>query len=316
MCSPAARESRHRNYRYKVRATRARPILLTPRDLRILAAVHRYRVLHRGQVAWLFFAGVDDEGSSARRRLNLLYQHGYLERIPRFVSPPNNNPGPAYRLAQRGAVELALRQGMPHSNFNYWGKSEDRDSHRSRIGHAHLEHSLLLADIRMTFERQAEAAGAQIVTWADHFDLIPSWKSERVTVPVSANGVEENLAVAPDGYFVLQTQKGKGHFFLEADRGTETIGQQWKRKILAYQAYLTSGKFHQRYHVNEHTGFRVLTITLSAARAVNLHQAANTFASPESAGLFLFTSWPEARDAILTDAWWWRGGVSGRQALL
>ena len=59
---------------------------------------------------------------------------------------------------------------------------------------------------------------------------------------------------------MLKTEKGRGHFFLEFDRGTETIGKQWKRKVLAYQAYLRSGKFHQRYRADNQTGFRILTI--------------------------------------------------------
>jgi len=69
----AVQHSRERGYRYKVRATRAKPIQLTQRDVELIQTVHKYRVLHRGQISKLFFAGINDEGSSARRRLNLLY---------------------------------------------------------------------------------------------------------------------------------------------------------------------------------------------------------------------------------------------------
>src|SRR5438067_2264084 len=96
---------------------------MTHRDLSILETVHKYRVLHRGQISEQFFAGVNDEGSSARRRLHLLYQNGYLERIPRFIAPPLNNPGPAYRLAARGAALLAQKEGSAYRDFNYWGKA-------------------------------------------------------------------------------------------------------------------------------------------------------------------------------------------------
>lgn len=316
MPAEAVQDARKRGYRYKVRATRAKPIQLTDRDIALLEAIYKYRVLHRGHISNLFFAGVNDEGSSARRRLNLLYQHGYLERIPRFISPPMNNPGPAYRLAQRGAVLLSERAGVPLTEFNYWGKSEDKDSHIGSVGHAYLEHNLVLVDIRLWFEHQAPHANCTIATWLDYFDLRASWKTERVLIRLTPQAAFEDIAIAPDGYVVLETEKGRGHFFLEFDRGTETIGKQWKRKVMAYQEYLSSGKFHQRYRVDPHTGFRVLTITTSIKRAANLHRAALTYAAPQSASMFLFTCWPELQQGRLTDALWLRGGTSEKQVVL
>jgi len=264
----------------------------------------------------LFFTGVNDEGSSARRRLNLLYQHGYLERIPRFILPPYYNPGPAYRLAQRGAVLLAERAGMPLAEFNYWGKSEDKDSHVSKIGHAYLEHNLVLADIRLWFEQQASQAGFKIETWLDYFDLHAKWKTERTRIQLTAQASFEDIAIAPDGYFVLKTEKGRGHFFLEFDRGTETIGKQWKRKVLAYKEYLQSGKFHQRYGVDNHIGFRVPTIASSMRRAENLHQAAQKYGDKQLVSIFLFTGWPELQKGRLNDAVWLRGGFTEMQTVL
>lgn len=316
MPTEAVHHSRERGYRYKVRATRAKPIQLTDRDIALLDAIYKYRVLHRSHISDLFFAGVNDEGSSARRRLNLLYQHGYLERIPRFISPPVNNPGPAYRLAQRGAVLLSERASVSLAEFNYWGKSEDRDSHIGSVGHAYLEHNLTLADIRLWFERQAANANCTIATWLDYFDLRSSWKTERVLIRLTPQAAVEDVAIAPDGYMVLETEKGRGHFFLEFDRGTETIGKQWKRKVLAYQEYLASGKFHQCYQAAAHTGFRVLTIASSMKRATNLHKAANTYAAPHWASMFLFTGWLELQQGRLSDALWLRGATSEKQTVL
>jgi hypothetical protein len=316
MPSDAVIKARQSGYRYKVRATTAPPIKLTPRDYQILEAVHKYRVLHRAQICDLFFEGVNDEGGSARRRLSLLYQQGYLERIPRFISPPSNNPGPAYRLAQRGAVILAEQRNVPHVTFNYWGKSEDRDSHRTNIGHAHLEHNLMLTDIRMEFERQAKAANCQIETWLDYFDLRASWKTERVTIRLSQDSPEEDLAIAPDGYFVLLTEKGRGHFFLEADRGTETIDRQWKRKIMSYKEYLRSGKFHHHYQATPGAGFRVLTVASSGRRSDNLQLAAERFGTSALASMFLFVGLDEFVDGGLDGRIWRRGGSSEMQSLL
>ena len=315
MPSPAVSHARLLQYRYKVRATLAPPMQLTQRDIGILEAIHRYRVLHRGQISEMFFAGVNDEGGSARRRLALLYQHGYLERIPRFISPPMNNPGPAYRLAERGAVELAQRASVPVQQVNYWGRAEDADSHVTQVGHSYLEHALLLAEIRKLFEQQASAAGCQIDTWLDYLELQKSWKTERVWIQLSPGGPRENLAIAPDGYFILVTPRGRGHFFLEADRGTETIDRQWKHKILSYKEYLTSGKFHQRYQVAPGVGCRILTLVPSEQRARNLQQAAARFGPSETAKAFLFTTIDQFRASALFDPIWLRSGATAPQAL-
>ena len=320
MPSAAYHHAQHHHYRYKVRATQAPPMQMTNRDLSILEAVHKYRVLHRGQISHQFFAGLKGEGqgSTARRRLGLLYQNGYLERIPRFVAPPMNNPGPAYRLAARGAAILAHQAGAAYKEFNYWGRAEDDTSHVTRLGHSYLEHALWLADLRKQFEQKAEAIGAAscaIEKWLDYLELRKAWKTERVWVQLSPGTPRENLAIAPDGYFVLSTPKGRGHCFLEADRGTETIDKQWKRKLLAYTEYLASGKFHQRYRVAAGTGFRVLTITTTPVRARNLQQAAERYV-PQNAKAFLFTSTDLFQANPLSTSIWQRGGSSAAEAVL
>jgi hypothetical protein len=99
---------RARGYRYKARSTHARSIQLTRRNAKLIEAIHRYRMLHRGQVADLFFAGIDDEGSSARRLQSLLYQHGYPERIPRYQPRAGISPGSA-----RGSAVGRTRQCDP-----------------------------------------------------------------------------------------------------------------------------------------------------------------------------------------------------------
>jgi len=316
MSTLAFAHARQHQYRYKVRATRAPGMQLTERDIAILKAIHRYRVLHRGQISEMFWQTATDEGGSARRRLGLLYQHGYLERIPRYINPPMNNPGPAYRLAARGAAVLAEQAGEQGSSLHYWGKADDETSHVTTLGHSYLEHALLLADIRKEFERKVNDAGCTIETWLDDLDLRKLWKTERVWIQLTPNAPRENLAIAPDGYFVLSTPRGRGHFFLEADRGTETINKQWKRKMLSYAQYLVSGKFHQRYHAAKSVGFRVLAVIPTEARAKNLHQAAESYVQPRTVSIFLFTTNDLFRRSSLFSPIWWRGGVETPQALL
>ena len=273
MPAAATIDARLNGYPFKWRATRARPIQLTDRDVEILGAIHRYRVLHRQHICDLFFFGHSEEGSSARRRLAQLYEHGYLERIPRFAVQPMANPGPAYRLAARGASLLAECEGIPYAEFNYWGKTEDKFNRIGVVGHSHLEHNLLLASGRMHFEAEAPKANAKILLWLDSFDLRPSWETQRVKIePVP--GRTEFVPVTPDAYVTIGTAKGRGHFFLELDRGTEVISRHWRRKILTYSAYLNSGKFHEHYGVDGSVGFRVLVLTPSKQRSQNIAAAA------------------------------------------
>src|SRR6185436_18820384 len=98
---------------------------VTERDVAVLEAVHRYRMLERRQVERLFFAPPDGRASNtnrARERLRWMARARYLSRIPRpiyFFSP---HPGPVYRLAQGGAKLLAKRTGLPLNDFYYWGR--------------------------------------------------------------------------------------------------------------------------------------------------------------------------------------------------
>jgi hypothetical protein len=73
----------------------------------------------------------------------------------------------------------------------------------------------------------------------------------------------------PDSYFVLQTPKGRAHFFLEVDRSQETLGV-FKSKVLAYAAYHATGGYERRYGSKS---MRVITVTTSKRRLDNLKQA-------------------------------------------
>jgi hypothetical protein len=179
-----------------------------------------------------------------------------------------------------------------------------------------LEHNLTLSDIRLHLEQAANVAGVGIETWLDYVDLRASWKTERVMIQLGSGHQAENVAIAPDGYVVLTTGQGRGHFFLEFDRGTETIGRQWKRKVLAYKAYLTSGRFHARYGVPAHVGFRVLTVVPSLGRARSLLRAAQQFGPPEVENIFMFADLTAVLKSDLTTPIWLRPGVASAQALV
>jgi hypothetical protein len=296
------------------------PFQITARDVQVLSAVHRYRMLDRTQIERLFYVpehGQMTNSAHAIRRLKWLYEAGFLERVRRQGWWGKPNPGPAYRLANRGADLLAQQIGIESDAFMYWGKSDDRDYHPTRVSSTHVDHTLQMAEVRMTFERAAEASGCTLTTWLDHYDLMPTWKTERVWIVPNHRTEGIDVAVTPDAYFVLDTAQGRGHFFLELDRGTETIYRAWQQKVLAYKEYWRGGKFRQRYGVGDpNAAFRVLVITPTQKRAANIKVAAEQYGLPEATGLFLTAGIGSIDDRCLTNSIWGRGGVVESQALL
>jgi hypothetical protein len=311
--------------RRKHRSLSARPFRMTERDMRVIDSVHRYRVLDRNQVERLYFASPGMNTNQAIERLKFLYEHGYLERLYRPQYPPqvqsihlaNTRRGPVYRLAAGGAKLLAEERGLPMRQFNYWRNSDDRDSQRSLITDQFIEHMVTLADIRIAVEHAAIVAGGTIEIWRDEVELrrMQTWDTIVVEpAPKSKSCVK----VTPDGYFVLTTAGGqRGYFFIEADRGTESIKERWRQKLLGYKGMLSTGIFHKRYGAHPGTAFRVLVTTPTIWRAQNIHAATTRYGAAELASLFLCAPISDvtSKDALRAPIWL-RGGTTGAQALL
>src|SRR2546427_7260140 len=92
------------------RAKQPPTMVLMERDLAILLAVLRYRLLTREQIQRLLFPGCRAE--VAQRRLKLLFHHGLLERIAAPVDPKKWAMLPVYRLSAEGARVVAQAQGI------------------------------------------------------------------------------------------------------------------------------------------------------------------------------------------------------------
>jgi len=285
------------------------PIRISKRDLQVLDFLHRYRISDRPVIQSLFF-GVKNTRWTVGRMKDL-YVHGYIERIIR--------PGqkPAYRLATRGAQMLAESRGMTGETIAYWGRGDDKDWHPTRLSPQSVDHMLLGAKLRLIFEQASEKARAVVSDWKDQYDLQPTWKTERVEIKLESKDKHtwEEVPVTPDAAFAITTDKGKGYFFLEADRGTERNGRTWQRKVKTYVEYLNSGKFHKKYETGSNAKFRVLIAAPSVKRAVNIINTATKFA-PQAAELFLATAFSQINDDLLTVPVWVRGGHTAPQALL
>src|SRR6185295_11778077 len=83
-----------------------RSIVLTPRDLEILRAVHRHRLLRSTHLVAL--AGGSKQATL--RRLQLLFHHGFLDRPPMQLDWYAQGSEPlVYALGHRGAELLEAR---------------------------------------------------------------------------------------------------------------------------------------------------------------------------------------------------------------
>jgi hypothetical protein len=298
---------------YQPQMSHASAFRVMERDVAILEALYRYRMLTRRLVEQLFFSRTSDEGTPTRayKRLRSLFLHGFVECIERPFAPL------VFRLAARGAKLLAERNGVSPADFYYWGRGDDQDRHPTQASLLFLEHGIALAQVRIAMEQAIQAHDYLIETWQDDVDLRRAKAWDTVSVD-RASGKKEPIKIRPDGYVALQTPRGRGHFFIEMDRSTESIKTAWQRKILGYKVYALSSQFQRRYAVVQpNTAFRVLTVTLTPMRAEHLKAAAERYGPQEATSRFLFAP----LDALMTrdplnDPIWLRSGVQGQHTVL
>lgn len=235
---------------------------LTERDVEILKAVAEYRIMRQDQIQRLFFGSQ----STAQYRLSHLYQHGFLARhfLPVYAgwSPT------LYSLDKRGLT--VLRSDHESKRVNLWN---------SENGHEFLSHTLALHDFRIALTIACREAHYQLSLWLGEADLKADY--DRVII-TDAAGKKQSVSLIPDGYFTIETPRGKTSCFLEMDMGSMTLGR-FQNKIRAYTAYMKSGRYQERYQTKS---LRILTVTNSQTRCRNLKMAAEGL---QAERVFLFT---------------------------
>ena len=245
------RKRRKRNERQEPpqQPTRSR---FTERDGKVIRAVYEYRLLSQKQAHRLLFT--DTNPKTAQRRLAYLYDSGYLDR--RFLHSAGGmmNSPTLYVLDKGGNDWLMRTDGLDETR---WQPGE------MRVGYEHLEHLLAINTFRIEVELACRQQGYPLLTWIDDTTLKKDYDRVRVV------GSKDPVPVIPDGYFCIETPKGKNHFFLEMDRGSMP-SKRFKLKIRAYQAYHQSGLALKRFGTEK---FRVLTVIESQKRLELLKKA-------------------------------------------
>ena len=238
---PRPRQPRHRRPDERPR------LVLTDRDLAILADVAEQRLLTADLIAWRHFPSHTATPVEARetvswavqRRLQLLWQAGYLQRIFRPVRLGEGQAAIVYALDELGATALAQ-----HSDA-------DRDRFAVRRGqHAvealFIEHTLGVARCWAALATACERTeNLRLVDWRGESALKREGLAERVRVRRAE--AEREVLVMPDGTGCLVFEGvHRARCFLELDMGTATNAVLADR-VRAYAAYLRTAHYAETY---------------------------------------------------------------------
>jgi hypothetical protein len=141
---------------------------------------------------------------------------------------------------------------------------------------------MMLVDIHVLLTLVLENHPVGLLHWREGTELYDS------VVVMDKKGTSP-LPVRPDAFFtLLDSRRAEGanraNFALEADRSTTTQGR-FQEKIRAYWAYIEQGRHEKKFGVK---GFRVLTVTLTEARARNLTAVAAAVLPERGRKYFLF----------------------------
>jgi hypothetical protein len=292
---------------------------LTPRDLDILRAVYRHRLLRSTHLQAL----ADGSPQTTLRRLQLLFHHGYLDRPAAQLDWYVRGSEPlVYALGRRGAEALASEGELKPGAL----RSETQNRDLSRL---FLRHTLAVAEVMVAFEVGCRSReGVTLIQPEEVLAAAPS-ETRRLRLPfrwqveLRVGEKLHRLGVEPDRVFGLRfadEPEGRqvAYFFLEADRGTmpverKGLGQtSFRRKLLSYRETWRQGLHKAHLGI---PNFRVLTVTTSEERVRHLVAACRMLGSGGSR-LFLFADRERlGRGDVLSHEWVNGRGESVRLAL-
>lgn len=213
---------------------------IQPRDLEVIEAIYRFRVLSQKQIQFLFFGSRE----TARYRLQYLFDGGYLDRK---VLPPVMGMGRSptlYILDRKGLEQLRLERGF--DDVRWYGSSKD-------ISTLFMEHTLAINEVMVALTLACRKNGFEIEGWKTENEIKADF--DRVSIK-DPSGKRVDVPVLPDAIFSFVAFGQRNRCLLELDRGMEKTAV-FKQKIRAYTAYFENGAYEARYQT---TAGRVLTV--------------------------------------------------------
>lgn len=213
-------------------------------DLQILQEVADYRFLDTRHILALH---PDMAERTLKRRLELMFRAGLLDRPPQQLSYYRASSHIIYALGRQGA-RLVLS-----------GKAAELDwtAKNKRVKSLFLRHGLMIANFRLILTLALQTT--------KHSRLV-NWQIDDLSDRVEAEGLR--LPVRPDAFLTIEDKDDWLHFFLEADRSTMNQ-QRFLDKMKAYWHYWQQDRQRKKFEISK---FRVLSITISEERNQNLRQ--------------------------------------------
>ena len=322
-----------RTSRYKRKVT-DKSLCFTERDFSILHALYKYQLATTHQLAAIH-PGNDQK---TRWRLRALFDAGLVERFhtKTDMTIPGSDPI-VYALTDRGADWLSEHRGdVERQRARY----NERNARRTLSS---IPHVLMVADVMMRFELASyyRSNDVAFLSQAELLGRAPESTRNRRSptawnTRVLMKGDAIPIGTNPDQLFGIEDKtrepgRNRGYFFLEADRGTETVrpisGHLDKatiyKKLLGYCATHTQ-KLHQGVFGDWMRNFRVLWVINSSngkardgrTRLENFLETTRSVTNCRIADLFLFTTHDalRAHGDPLTHTWVNANG-EGRQIL-
>lgn len=229
--------------------------------------------------------------SPVTKRLLSLAEAGFLNRRRLPVASTRGGTSPyCYTLGPQGVPWVAERLDLP---LELVRRHQVKAAHFSFTAFPHRH---LLADTYVAFALACQAAGYS-------FTYTPEQELSARTLATTVAG--KRVAVRPDGLAVLGHLPGGKRSALFWEIQVASDPGKWVAKARAYAGYLTSGQLERDWG---YKGARVLAITTSERRAINLAQA---LAAQQELQRVAPVFWVTHRAAAVDDVWgavWLAGG--------
>ncbi len=210
-----------------------------------------------------------------RQALNLRLKQLIAEKYIYRIKFPNPNQKHIYSIGSQGFKYLAYHGAIELADVPTRLRTNE-------LKPLFLNHTLLVTNLHTTLILASRDSGKRLTDWREGKELYDS-------VTFYDAGRKIRLPVCPDALFTIENSgnpKASFSFALEADRGT-TTRRTFDDKITGYWRFLEQNRQIKSYGVK---WFRVVTITLTQARADSLAELASKTVPDRLGKFFLFTS--------------------------
>jgi hypothetical protein len=272
----------------------------TERDSQLLVDLYKHRFLTISQLQRLHFPSMQ----TAYRRMRVLAAQGH---VSVFTVPGIEES--IYTLTTQGLEAVAGALGVDREQLR-------RSVTKTKPGDYYfMRHFVAINDFIIVLKQACEGSSVELL------GFIPDYYGEKTGQGRAAKYIRDvtcdistaraDLAHTPDGVFALSREGVSALFFLEIDRGTETVSDSERgvlKSLRFYTSYLLEGKYQRYAHdfgVSEFRGFRSLYVTTSATRLANIRKAAGDLPVPQKVKRFhwITTTDQLTQDTIFTPIW-------------